>query len=311
MIRRSICVTLLLLAGLSGLPGQDILGGDVGTGGAAAALEADGWQLRLSGNSTGVLGGEIDGDSDQIDLLINTIDLSASKSLWRGSSLSLGMTYEHRHYDIEGENTFFAGTNDPFEDVHTVGARVSVFQGISRTWGAFFRAGIRASAERGADLEDGISANGILGIGHQFTDDFRAGVGVLVSHRFERSLLVIPGIQFDWKIHEHWRLQTRGLGAALLYTPCDSWTFALRGRFQSRRFRLEDDADTEEGIIRDRRIPVSVTATWRPNPDLSIGLEAGLDVHRNFRVEDDDGDEISDRNVDPGFFFGVSVNLRF
>ena len=95
---------------------------------------AQDWTLDARVGSTYVIGGDLDGVSDEVDLWKNRLDMTLTGPLWPGSQLTVGTFYEHRHYDFSGTNTFLAGTSTPFEDVNALGLSATFFQGLTRSW---------------------------------------------------------------------------------------------------------------------------------------------------------------------------------
>ena len=182
---------------------------------------------------------------------------------------------------------------------------------MSESWGALFQFNGRATVENGAELFDGLSGTLAAGVGHQFSESFRLGGGVFVSFRFERQAAVFPGIQMDWKFAEDWRFQILGPGAEFIWTPEDAWEFGLGISFDGRRFRLDDDATTDGSIVRERRVPITLRARWKARDDMSLGLEVGYDVDREYRIEDRNGRNSRSFDTDPGFFFGLRFSYTF
>ncbi len=276
-----------------------------------ARLERAVWELEVSGRSQYIFGSDLDGPSESIDVWSNRIDLRARGPVWRGALLELGVNFEHREYEFDGRNTFFAGSNQPWSSVNSIGLRAMLLQALGGNWGGLVLFDGRASAEYDAELTDGLSAFTMVGVGSQCSDNFRAGLGVALLARFEEDLLVFPGLYLDWQIDDEWRFALFGPRAQLSYEPEPAWEFELSIGFDGRRFRLSDEGPKNDGIAQEFRLPLALTATWKGVENLEVGLTVGVDLLREYRISDRDGNNERTWDADPGAFIGLSAAYTF
>jgi hypothetical protein len=254
---------------------------------------------------------DLDDAAGDVETVIADTNVRVRGQPWLGGFVSFGAGYEFRHYAFSGAQSFLPTVSDPWDDVHTVTLGAQVLQGLSREWGVFLGANMKASAADGADLGDGVTGFFIAGVGYDFGDGFRAGIGAVGLAAFEDDFRVYPAVQFDWQIDEEWNARLEGLRFELTYRPDPAWTFGVGAAFDGVRFRLPDDAALPDGIVDDRRLSLFAHAGWKPIEPLEITLEAGVDVWRRFRIEDKNGDNGDSHETDPAPFIGLGLTYRF
>lgn len=267
------------------------------------------WDLSVSVESEYIFGSEIDGASDSVDVWSNQVRLRYGGAGWKGSRLNFQLSYENRQYDFNGRNTFFPGANAPWDSVNTIGLGMTVFQVFNDSWGGLLQANLRAAAESGADLTDGLSGLVLVGVGHQFSRSFRLGLGLTTIFRFENSPIFLPGLVVDWQIDEAWRFQLLGPQGELSYRPNEEWQFGIGVGLDGRRFRLDDDQ--ADAIAQEFRVPAFFRVSWSPSNQTTLRLKFGVDLYRQFNISDRNGDNSRSFGADPGFFLGLSVVHRF
>jgi hypothetical protein len=248
-----------------------------------------------------------------LDVGTTGIVVEAYRPAWIGCVLTLRASYEHRRYAFHGANPLFPGSASPFENVHTFGAGLSIFQGVSEEYGiaALLTATVTASAEVGADLSDAVAGSLFAGIGRQFSESFTGGVGVALFTRIEDDFLWIPGIQLNWKVTERLTVSIDGATLQLSYAFAPSHALALVGGFDGRRFRLDDGAPGSGSVIEEQRAPVFLQYTHRPYDSLRIIVSAGHDVLRIMSRSDRQGNNTASYDMEPGAFVGLSVDFDF
>ncbi len=280
-------------------------------GQAALDLHTSGpWKTILTASSAYVLSGNLQGGGAGPDLLTSGFKVAFQKPLDNYGEVSATLSYTHSQYDWSGANALFAAPGAPFESVHALGLGVNLFQPVSESWVVQGSAGVFVSAEQGADLTDGFSWNVTFGLGHRFSPQLDAGVGVLVSETFGDGLFVIGGPQFTWKPRPGWQLSLQGTQLDLIHTPSPAWEIGIGGSFQGARFRLRENGPGAGGIVSDTRVPAYVRARYRGLSTLDVELRVGLDLWRYFTVENRQGVAERSFDVDGGVFLDLRAILR-
>ena len=98
---------------------------------------------------------------------------------------------------------------------------------------------------------------------------------------------------------------------SLSYQAMDELELSLNVGFESRDFRLADDAPVTNGVGRDSRLPVSVAAKWKVHPQVTVSAEVGANFNQEFTLDDESGNRVNKLDADMGFFAGVGVTFTF
>lgn len=238
-----------------------------------------------------------------------------------GLILGGGLAWQGDWYSFAGENRVAAPPDArPWGDVHSVAGSVSLGRRLENWWlNAAFTA--RFSFEKGASIEDGFNPGGIVGGQYTFSDGLRLGLGVLVNARLEEGPLVVPIPYVYWEMTEQLVLSNtiapaaypRGPGIEVAWRPHEQWALALGGRWEFRRFRLDDDgpAVRRGGVGEDEGIPLWLRLTWRLGEHLRADLLGGYSVANRLRLADADGEEFRSAGTDPIPYVGAFVSWRF
>ena len=104
---------------------------------------------------------------------------------------------------------------------------------------------------------------------------------------------------------------TRPNGGAILYRTSDQFAVYLAGAYETRGYRLKSGGSVSSGIWRERAVPISLGVSWRPAKAISVNAFGGVQVLRNVRLEDSNGDRIFNRDVAATPFAGVEVRGTF
>jgi hypothetical protein len=125
-------------------------------------------------------------------------------------------------------------------------------------------------------------------------------------------------IVIDWKITEKLRLSNpfRGgpsgpAGLELSYVINKSWEMGVGGAYRSFRFRLNDEGITSKGIFQDRSVPVWGRLSWDHGSRAKIDISAGAFVAGKMKIEDQDGNEITEDNYNTAPFVALTVSITF
>ena len=233
-----------------------------------------------------------------------------------GTGVSLSAGYGYDGYDFSGSRGF--GGRDPWDDIHSVRFSVPVRWKFAEYWTGFVIPTIRYTGESGADFSDALSGGGFAGFTYRFSDSLTIGPGVGVLTQLEDSTRIIPVLIINWKITDTLSLNTgRGTGATLGpgltldWKPLPAWTFSIGGRYESLRFRLDDDGAVPDGVGSDRSFPIFGGVGYRFTPNIQASLIGGVEVGGELRLEDENGHTISKEDHDAAGFFGFSFSARF
>lgn len=208
----------------------------------------------------------------------------------------------------------------PWADVQSFAGSVSLGRRLGKWWlnGAFTA---RFSFEVGASIGDGFNPGGILGAQYTFSPGLRLGGGVLVNARLEESPLIVPIPFVYWEISKQLVLSNtiapdaypRGPGIELAWRPTEAWALALGGRWEFRRFRLDDDGPESRrgGVGEDEGIPVWLRLTYRFRDNLRADVLGGYSVANRLRLADARGNDLLSSGTEPIPYLGAFVAWQF
>lgn len=228
-------------------------------------------------------------------------------------SLSLGYSYDGYSFSSGIGTASFA----PWEDIHSFSLGLPIRKGFGDAWAGFLIPSLRSSGEGGATFNETITGGVLTGVAYRFSDRLTLGPGIGVISQLEESATVFPVIIIDWKITDRLSLTTgRGLGATLgpgltlNYKANRSWKFALGGRYEKLRFRLDHDGAVADGVGEDTSFPLFTSCTYSFDPKTQLSLVGGIELGGDLVVEDEKGNEIRKESYDPGGFLGVTFRVR-
>lgn len=234
----------------------------------------------------------------------------------KGTSISLAVGYGFDGYDFSGETGF--GGRKPWEDIHSLRLSIPLRWKLTRQWTGFVSPTIRSTGEKGADFNNALTGGGFAGFSYRFSDRLSIGPGIGVLTQLEDSTQVIPILVINWKITDTLSLNTgRGIGATLGpgltldWQPSRSWSFSIGGRYESLRFRLDEDGTVPDGIGDDRSFPIFAGIGYSFNPMLRLSLVGGVETGGELRLEDEAGRLITKEDHDTAGFVGFAFSARF
>jgi hypothetical protein len=237
-------------------------------------------------------------------------------------SLNLGLRFgwEGGWYDFDGNTPLSLGTGaSPWNTVQGVQLGANLGWKINEEWSTFVGIFGAAAGETDADASDTLSIGGSVGAMWRANDDFSIGGGVLVSSQIEDDALVIPLLLIDWRINDALKLTNiagpeaypTGAGIELVCTAVPQWEFGIGGRYESRRFRLDDRGPAPEGVGEDSSFATWLRVGVRPLNGLRIDVLGGLMVWEEYELDDRNGNDLASSDLDPSPFVGVFLGYRF
>lgn len=233
------------------------------------------------------------------------------------TSMSLAVGYSADGYSFsKGEGSGISALN-PWDTVHSLSLSLPVRYGMTDDWSAFFIPSLRSTGESGASFDDTLTGGVFAGVAYKFGDRLTIGPGLGVISQLEESASVFPVLIINWKITERLSLETgRGLaatlgpGLSLNYRASQQWKFAVGGRYEKLRFRLDENGKVPGGIGEDTAIPIFASCTYSFNPRATLSLVGGVELEDELQIEDSDGNQIAKESGDPALFGGITFSVR-
>lgn len=277
-----------------------------------------------SGWSTSVRGGAIhqfdtdldDGGNYSSDRY--NIEAGRNYSWDYRTSASLALSYSYDDYNFSGNNTDGLAGQSPWNDIHSFSISTPLRKGINDNWSAFIIPSLRSTGEAGADFDQTITGGAFAGAAYKFGKKLTIGPGIGVVSQLEESASIFPVLIIKWNITDKLSLNTgRGLaatlgpGLTLSYKADQKWKFAVGGRYEKLRFRLDKNGDIPGGIGEDSSFPLFGSCTYNVNRKTTLSLLAGVEIGGELTVEDSKGNTMTEESSEPGVFGGLTFKARF
>ena len=277
-------------------------------------IPKSGWSTYIQGGTLHQFDADMD-DGSQFSVNRYFVQAGLTYAMDPQKSVSLALGYGLDDYDFSGNSNF--AEPDPWGNVHSMRLSLPVRWGLDREWTLFFVPTVRVASESGASLSDSLFGGGFAGFTYRISDRLTIGPGIGVLRQIEDSS-VFPVLLIQWKITDELTLQTgRGLGATqgpgltLSWAPVRNWSFGISGRYEKLRFRLDNDGPAPQGIGDDRAFPLLGGITYNFSMDAQVSLVGGVDLGGELRLEDENGNLITEESHDPVPVLGVSFRFRF
>ena len=228
------------------------------------------------------------------------------------ASLDLGLNYEHSSFDFHNATGFVAGSSSPFSDVDRAAVTARFIQPLSQEWAVFVGGAVISSAEDGAKSGDGFGAVLYGAPRYVVNKHLAVGLGALMQTRLEDNITVVPLVLIDWDISEHWNLTHDGFpGGTLTYKPNEHWAFSLSAYYEFEDFRLAENGPLPNGVGRQTRIPVVLSAAWRPDSRIEAEAGVGVAFGQNYELLNSNGDSVADIDADAAPMLRLKVGIKF
>jgi hypothetical protein len=284
---------------------------------ATASADPDtmpGWRWSIEGGAVQSSTASVDSGGD-VQIHRYYADLGSATRLDDGTRIGLSLGFGESHYDFSGSTGF--GGLEPWSRIRQVNIGASLFHPVDDHWTIYAIPSLRYSTERGASLDDGRTVGLLAGASYRFSDTLTIGSGFGAFSEIEDNNSFFPVLIVDWQITDRLSLETgrgfaatRGPGLELRWKQSPSWDFALGGRYEKTRFRLDDKGPAGGGIGEDTSLPFYAVANYRVSKSLALNLIGGVDVGTTLTLEDANGTKIAESDADNAGFFGATFKLK-
>jgi hypothetical protein len=235
---------------------------------------------------------------------------------------SIGVAWGGDWYDFDGTSELSpAPDTAPWSDVQAIALLGRATWKIDERWSTIVGLDLRVAGERNADAGDSMTYGGLGAVSYAFSPKFSLGAGAIISSQIEDSILVIPALVVYWQVTDTVLISNvlgpevypTGAGIEAAWRPDASREVAIGGRYESRRFRLDDDGPLvrQKGVGEDTGFPLWARATWRFENGIRLDVIGGVSLFNTYRLDDSNGNEIASSDVDPAPFIGVFGSWRF
>lgn len=221
------------------------------------------------------------------------------------------LAFRHHALDLElppGQSEYFP------TDLYAIREGLSLIQALSDDWYVVgFGSGAIATDFKDVGFKHFIFEGGAFGV-YKLTDAFHVGLGPVFTFAFGHPLLIpAPFVRYSGESKLSFQLQVPRI-AKVTYAFTDSFDLGVAGRSLYNNYRLGDErARTPDGkstVIIFSDITVSLEASLRIYQPLFATFGVGSTVYRRFRVDDDAGDELFNRDLKNTPFASLGLEVR-
>ncbi|MDZ8119899.1 hypothetical protein [Pontiella agarivorans] len=188
---------------------------------------------------------------------------------------------------------------------------------LDEKWALFAGPSVRSYGEAGTDLDDAFVGTFFGGVSYTFGDRLTLGPAFLVSGQIEDSTRYFPVLLVNWNITEKLSLETgggfaatAGPGLSLVYDYSRHWKYAVTGRYEEKRFRLNGDGLAPNGVGEDRNIPIIGSVGYFFYPGGFVSAIIGVNFDGKIELDDRSGANIYSREYDSAFVLGLVASFR-
>jgi hypothetical protein len=286
---------------------------------APLATPANPFSLSLGGGYVHQFSTDVEDGPGDVSIDRAFASLSSRYALNESLSLGVRLAWEGGWYDFDESNPLSIGGASPWSSVHGIQLGARLNWTLDSQWSIGVGVFGSAAGESDADVGDSLTFGGSVSAAWRANDRFTIGGGILASSQLEDDALIIPLLVIDWRITDAIRLSNvtgpeaypTGAGLELSCTALEGFDFGIGGRWESRRFRLDDEGAAPEGVGEDQGLGLWLRAGVRPTDALRIDLLAGFMLGEELELDDRDGNTIASIELDPSPFVGAFLSYRF
>jgi hypothetical protein len=218
----------------------------------------------------------------------------------------------------QDDYNFSDGVPDYWNNINNYRAGLFCRWGMTDKWSLFASPSVRAYTEENVDPLDGLTGAFFGGASYRFSKRLTLGPAIGIVGQIEDRPSYFPVILVKWGITERLWLDTggglaatAGPGLALVYKLSDHWKAGVTGRYERKRFRLDNSGIAPDGVGEDRNVPIYGTLAYFFYPQGYITAIFGYNTHGKLGVFDSNGNYIEDFEYTPSASAGFVASFRF
>lgn len=255
-------------------------------------------------------------DGGDFDIDRFYLQFGVTRTFGKRASAGLSLGYGQNRYGFSGDSGF--GGRDPWGKIQTSSISMPLSYRGDSSWSFFAIPSLRYQGENNARRSKSDRWGVIAGAAYRVGKRLSIGPGFGAFSGLEESNDVFPILLLDWKITDTLKLETgRGLaaslgpGLSLKWTPRVQWEFALSGRYEKSRFRLDKNGPVADGVGQDKSFPLALSASYKPNRRAMFSLLGGADFKGKLRLENADGSRLDSSDYNTAPFLGLIVSVSY
>ncbi len=234
--------------------------------------------------------------------------LNAEYPLGSAWNLEYIFAYEWHKYDFSSSSPF------NWDNIHRFAYAPLFKWRANEEWTVLGAPFLQWVGESGADVDDAFSGGGLVGFHWFSSPDLSLGLLIGVISQIEDDALMAPIPLVNWRVAERWVLRvgphnlgpTVGLGGEVAWQYAKSFELTSGIQFQRRRFRL----DKRDRIGQETVLPLFIKWNWLL-PLGQVEFFGSLATNGTLRLENKNGNKITDKDNESTYFWGGKVHFYF
>ncbi len=213
---------------------------------------------------------------------------------------------------------FSGGISEPWNNIDNYRAGIFARWALDNEWVLFAGPSIRTYGEPGVNLEDALTAAFFGGASYKISDQLTLGPGLGVVGQLEDDTRFFPIILINWNITQKLSLETGGgfaatggPGLSLNYAFSKRWKAGLAGRYEKKRFRLDDSGIAPGGVGEDENFPLYGIVSCYIYPGGMINAIFGYNFGGKLEADKVDGQNVYSSGYNDSVSAGVTASFRF
>jgi hypothetical protein len=224
--------------------------------------------------------------------------------------ISIPVDYEVSHYRFRGQTGLTPDGRYPLLDAEQWFFAPNVEAKIDDTYGLIV-GGLFSLAGQEDLSKSSFAYGGFAGVRYKPSDSLTIRAVISGISQIEDDPIILPGFQFEWKLDERTRLAAEGPELRLEYDMSEAWTVKLGAAWESRNFRLDDNAPLPNGVFEEQRLPVTLRLEYCPHAALRFEVWGGVQAYQHYQTVDEHGVKFRDERADPAAILGISFEVIF
>jgi hypothetical protein len=240
-------------------------------------------------------------------------------SLAENSDLKIKFSGGRYYFDwSDTERLKFSNGREPWDDLYSAEFGLLYAYKWNQKWGSFLGGGIEAGWEK--DTDDIYSYRGMLGTNYSWGQrlNWKASLGLGFGYRPDGTQLG-PFGEFSWNEKQRnsfqpgWSFKIKfPPDVQLAYVFNKHWAINFNWSHLGKVFRLADDNDiSPEGLLDFSYSKSELSLDFRPVERLTLSLGFSEYFHKEFDIQDDDGNSLQTIEVHDSFGGRFSVSWAF
>jgi len=219
------------------------------------------------------------------------------------------LRYEYHNYNFSNSSRF------QWDNVHRFVYAPLFLWRTNAQWTIMGAPVLQWTGESGAKISDSFTGGGLVGFNYTASPDLSLGLLVGALSQIEDDAILAPIPLVKWQFVQGWTLRfglsrlgpTNGLGGEVGWKLAKTVELAAGLQYQRRRFRL----DKGNAVGEETLAPVFGKLTWQISPQGSVELFGSVATNGNLRLENKNGNKITEKDYDNTAYFGGQLHFIF